>query len=75
MGKPSYQKTTVEIDMQELQEAQRRLHTNGIKETVNTALREVNRKAALKDAAEYVLSGKVHVPDEQSWAGWREPRG
>ena len=75
MGRPGYQKTTVEIDMQELQKAQRRLHTNGIKETVNTALREVNRKAALKDAAEYVLSGKVHVPDEQSWAGWREPRG
>ncbi len=70
-----YQKTTVEIDVQELQKAQECLHTHGIKETVNTALREVNRKAVLKEAAAYVLSGKMHVPDEETWAGWREPRG
>ncbi len=71
----SYQKTTVEIDVDELEQAQRTLRTRGIKETVNTALREVNRKAALEAAAAYVLTGEIHTPDEETWAGWREPRG
>ena len=70
-----YQKTTVEIDVQELLKAQESLHTRGVKETVNTALREVNRQAALRDAAAYLLAGNMHVPDEETWAGWREPRG
>lgn len=70
----SYQKTTVEIDVQELQKAQESLQTHGIKETVNAALREVNRKSALKGAAAYVLSGRMHLPDDEAWAGWREPR-
>ncbi len=71
----SYQKTTVEIDVQELQKAQESLQTHGIKETVNAALRDVNRRSALRAAAEYVVSGRMHVPDEEAWAGWREPRG
>ena len=70
----SYQKTTVEIDVQELEKAQAALRTRGIKETVNAALREVNRRAALEEAAAYVLSGNMHAPDEQAWAGWRDPR-
>jgi hypothetical protein len=71
----SYQKTTVEIDVEELERARETLHTQGIKETVNAALREVNRKAALERAAAYVLAGRMHVPDEESWSGWRERRG
>ena len=70
-----FHKTTVEIDLDELTRAQATLRTHGIKETVNAALREVNRKAALQAAAGYVLSGAMRVPDEQSWARWREPRG
>lgn len=70
----NYQKTTVEIDVEELEKAQESLQTHGIKETVNAALKEVNRRAALKEAAAYVLSGSMHVPDEETWAGWREPR-
>jgi hypothetical protein len=70
----SYHKTTVELDVQELRKAQASLRTHGIKETVNAALREVNRRSALKEAAAYVLSGSMRVPDEEAWAGWREPR-
>ena len=70
----AYHKTTVEIDVDELREAERRLGTRGVKETVNTALREINRKAALGDAAAYVLAGHLRVPDEKAWASWREPR-
>lgn len=69
----SYQKTTVEIDVQELERARAILQTRGIKETVNAALREVNRRAALEGAAAYLLSGRLHAPDEEVWAGWREP--
>lgn len=69
-----YHKTTVEIDTDELERAETVLGTSGIKATVNRALREVNRRAALDDAAEYVLQGKVHLPDEAMLSRWREPR-
>lgn len=69
-----YHKTTVEIDVDELSKAEAVLGTRGIKDTVNGALREVNRRAALAEAADYVLAGKLHVPDERALAGWREPR-
>ena len=67
-------KTTVEIDLAELARAQVVLHTSGIKDTLNAALREVNRKAALSAAADFILAGALQVPDEQTWARWREPR-
>jgi hypothetical protein len=70
----SYHKTTVEIDMDELRRAEDALGTRGIKETVNRALAEVNRRAALTHAAEYVRAGNLHLPDEATWAAWREPR-
>jgi Arc/MetJ family transcription regulator len=69
-----YQKTTVEIDVDALREAEANLDTRGVKETVNAALRAVNRKAALEAAAAYVLAGNLRVPDEQTWKEWREPR-
>jgi Arc/MetJ family transcription regulator len=70
-----YRKTTVEIDSEQLKWAEQVLGTHGIKETVNAALHEVNRKAALEAASSYVLNGGLHVPDEETWAAWREPRG
>ena len=71
----SFHKTTVEIDTEELAKAEIALGTSGIKETVNRALEEVNRRDALERAARYVRDGELHVPDEQTWAAWREPRG
>jgi hypothetical protein len=70
----TYHKTTVEIDMDELRQAESTLGTSGIKETVNGALAEVNRRAALKRAAALFLAGDIHVPDEETWSAWREPR-
>ena len=67
-------KTTVEIDLDALARAQAALGTSGSKETLNAALADVNRRAALKEAADFVLSGQFHVPDEKIWAAWREPR-
>lgn len=64
----------VEIDLDELERARAALQTDGIKSTVNAALREVGRRAALHDAAEYVLSGRMDVPDLDAWAASREPK-
>jgi len=69
-----YHKTTVEIDTDELSKAEAVLGTNGTKATVNGALREVNRRAALEEAANYVLAGEMHLPDEAAWSAWRAPR-
>lgn len=70
-----FRKTTVEIDADALREAEENLGTHGLKETVNTALREVNRRAALARAADHVRRGAVRVPEEAVWAAWRDPRG
>jgi hypothetical protein len=60
--------------MDALSAAETVLGTRGIKATVNRALEEVARRGALERAAEYVLAGKLHLPDEETWAAWREPR-
>ena len=70
----SFHKTTVEIDTDELARAEIALGTSGIKETVNRALAEVNRRDALGKAARYVEDGALHVPDERTLATWRAPR-
>lgn len=69
-----YRKTTVEIDSEELAQARAALQTQGIKETVNAALHEVGRRAALQRAADFVESGRMRVPDLEEWAAGREPR-
>jgi Arc/MetJ family transcription regulator len=70
----SYHKTTVEIDTEALAAAETALGTRGIKETVNRALAEAGRRAALEHAAQYVATGKLRLPDESIWSAWREPR-
>jgi Arc/MetJ family transcription regulator len=67
-------RTTVEIDTEALREAETALGTTSIKDTVNAALREVGRRDALARAAQYVLEGALHLPDEHMLAQWREPR-
>jgi Arc/MetJ family transcription regulator len=66
----AYRKTTVEIDLDELRDAAAELGTRGVKETVNTALREVNRRAGLQKAAAAVRAGELRTPVEP----WRAPR-
>ena len=59
-------KTTIELDLTELEAAKEILGTATARDTVNTALREVNRRAALARAAAFVESGQFEVvtPDE-----------
>ena len=70
----AYRKTTVEIDTDAVHEAERTLGTQGLKETVNAALRDVNRRAALARAAEYVRERRLQAPDEAIWAARRKAR-
>ncbi len=68
-------KTTVEIDLNQLREAEANLGTQGFKDTINRALAEVNRRAALKRAAEYVAEGRLHTPTwEEFWELRKGPR-
>jgi Arc/MetJ family transcription regulator len=70
----NYRKTTIELDVDALREAGRNLGTSGLKETVNAALLDVNRRAALARAAEHVRAGRLRVPDEAAWARRRNAR-
>jgi Arc/MetJ family transcription regulator len=70
----SMHKTSVEVDTEALREAERNLGTKGYKETINRALHEVNRRAALARGARYMREGRLHVPDEDTWRMLREPR-
>ena len=55
-------KTTVEIDLDQLREAEANLGTQGFKETINRALEEVNDRARARRAARYIAEGRMSVP-------------
>ncbi len=67
-------RTTVEIDDEALREAERVLGTHGYKETINRALHEIIRRAALERGARYIREGRLHLPDERTWSASRRPR-
>lgn len=56
-------KTSVEIDLDAIREAERNLGTRGFKETINRALEEVNRRAWHQRAARYVLEERESASD------------
>lgn len=59
-------RTTLELDLVELQRAKQALGTKTARETVNRALHEVNRHAALRRAAALVRAGGLDIvqPDD-----------
>lgn len=59
-------KTTVEIDPEALSAAEAALGTKGIKETIDVALREAARRAALRRGAVYLEEGRQHLPDRDA---------
>jgi hypothetical protein len=54
-------RTTLELNLSELERAKRTLGTNTMRETVNRALREVNRQADLRAAAALVRAGGLNI--------------
>ena len=67
-------KTTVEIDLDQLREAEANLGTQGFKETINRALAEVNRSAALRRGAQYLAEERDSVLAWDEFWAMREPR-
>lgn len=64
--RPQTKRTTLELDLVELQGAKEALGTKTARETVNRALHEVNRQAALRRAAALVRAGGLDIvqPDD-----------
>ncbi|HZN21487.1 MAG TPA: hypothetical protein VFB57_02880 [Gaiellaceae bacterium] len=55
-------RTTVELDLDAFHAAERNLGTRGFKETLNRALEDVNRRAALDRAVRYVEDRRESLP-------------
>ena len=68
------QRTTVELDLVELERAKGTLGTRTTRETVNKALREVNRQAKLRRAAALVRAGGLGLVTPEDLAELRRNR-
>jgi hypothetical protein len=68
------QRTTLVLDVDELRRAQEVLGTRTTRETVDRALREVNRLAALRRAAALVRAGGLEIVDPDDLAELRRSR-
>jgi len=68
-------RTTVEIDLDVLAAAKLALGTVTTRETIDAALRQVDRRARLARAAELIASGALDVPTPEELDALRRPRG
>ncbi|MGH3012580.1 MAG: type II toxin-antitoxin system VapB family antitoxin [Gaiellaceae bacterium] len=68
------QRTTIDLDIRELEKAKRALGTKTKRETVNRALKEVNRMAALRRAADLVRAGGLNIVRPEDLPELRKPR-
>ena len=59
--KTGIHRTTVDIDVEAFEEARKLLGTNGYRDTVNSALKEVARLAKLRRAADLVPQGGLNL--------------
>lgn len=64
-------RTTVELDLDELKLAKETLGTRTTRDTINSALREINRRARLERAAKFVMDGMLDVPTPDELAAMR----
>lgn len=69
------QRTTLDLDLTELEQAKHVLGTKTKRETVNRALREVNRMAALRRAADLIRAGGLNIVRPEDLAELRPIRG
>jgi Arc/MetJ family transcription regulator len=67
-------RTTIELDPVELNRAKRTLGTKTTRDTVNRALREVNRQADLRAAAALVRAGGLAVVQPEDLPELRRSR-
>jgi Arc/MetJ family transcription regulator len=67
-------RTTVDLDLDELQAARSVLGTETTKDTINTALREVRRRAALSHAAALIRRGGLDILEPEELVALRQSR-
>ena len=67
-------RTTVDVEVDALEAARRVLGTRGYRDTINEALREVARMAALRRAAELVRTGGLNLVTPDELVEMRRPR-
>jgi len=67
-------RTTVDLDLDELSAAREILGTQTTRDTINTALREVRRRAALARAAEMIALGGLDIIEPEELAALRRAR-
>jgi len=70
----SAHRTTIDIDLDALEEAKAVLGTTGYRDTVNTALREVGRIAKLRRLAERIRRGELIAPTPEELEQQRHER-
>jgi hypothetical protein len=68
-------RTTLELDLVELRRAKRTLGTKTTRDTVNRALREVNRQADLRAAAALVRARGLNIVQPEDLSELRRSRG
>jgi hypothetical protein len=67
-------RTTVDIDIEAYEGAREALGTRGYKQTVNGALRAVERAAQLRRGAELIRSGDLNLVTPEELEELRRPR-
>ena len=67
-------RTTVDIELDAYEQARSVLGTRGYRDTINRALREVARLAALRRAADLVREGNLNLIAPEELATMRQPR-
>jgi hypothetical protein len=72
--KANEHRTTLVLDVVELKRAQQVLGTKSARETVNRALHEVNRQAALRRAAALIRRGGLDIVEPEDLPELRRDR-
>ena len=67
-------RTSIDLDVGELERAKKTLGTRTTRDTINTALRTVNRQAALARAAELIDQGGFDILDPGELTALRHAR-
>ncbi len=67
-------RTTIEVEVDAYRRARRALGTRGYKDTVNEALRAVDRAAQLRRGADLIRSGALELPSPEELEKIRRPR-
>ncbi len=67
-------RTSIDLDVGELERAKEILGTRTTRDTINTALRTVNRQAALARAAELIDQGAFDILDPGELTALRHAR-